>query len=228
VSVSSDKTIEIDGVRHLLVRPAKPTGLGVLLLPHNTGVDAFTQGIAEEVAARGFMTLAWNPYPSVPLGEAFTDRPPRPNDEASLKAHARCLDVMASELGVTAFATLGFCMGGRFVLLFASRERRLRAAVACYPSLPPKLAPGQDLETVPVAGAIACPVLLAYPGQDTVTARPTFEALQAQLYSREAETSILFYPHAGHGFMHTHNPANDAATRTAKPQVYAFLDTYLR
>jgi carboxymethylenebutenolidase len=228
MGVAPERTIEIDGVRHYLARPAQPAGAGVLLIPHNVGVDHFVQGFADELAERGYTTLAWNPYPSVPLGEAFTERPPRPNDEATMRALARCLDVMATGHGVTAFATLGFCMGGRYVLLFAARERRLQVAVACYPSIPAQLSPGQDLEPVPAAGAIACPVQVAYPGRDVVTSRTTFEALQGQLQGRDAETSILYYPQAEHGFMHAHSPVNDAATRTAKPQVFSFLETYLR
>lgn len=227
MTIPADRTIEIDGVRHYLARAASAAPAGVLLIPHNVGVDGFVRDFADDLAARGYTTLAWNPYPSVPLGEAFTERPPRPNDEATMNALARCLDVMASGLGVTAFATLGFCMGGRYVVLFGARERRLRAAVACYPSIPAQLSPGQDLDPVAAAPQIACPVQVAYPGRDSVTPRTTFEALQAQLQTRGAETAILYYPQAEHGFMHVHGPANDAATLTAKPQVFAFLATYL-
>lgn len=227
MSVAAEHTIEIDGVRHYVARPARPSAAGVLLIPHNMGVDHFVQAFADELAELGYTTVAFNPYPSVPLGEAFTERPPRPNDEATLTALGRCLDVMGAALGVTAFATVGFCMGGRFVLLFGARERRLRAAVACYPSIPAKLSPGQDLEPVPAAARIAAPVLVAYPGRDEVTVRPMFQALQAQLQSRPAETSVLYYPDAEHGFMHVPSPHNDAATRTAKPQIFAFLAAYL-
>jgi dienelactone hydrolase len=104
----------------------------------------------------------------------------------------------------------------------------LRAAVACYPSIPVQLSPGQDLEPIPAAAAIACPVQVAYPGRDIVTSRTTFEALQAQLQGRAAETSILYYPQAEHGFMHAPSPANDAATRTAKPQIFGFLESCMR
>jgi carboxymethylenebutenolidase len=228
VSIAADRTIEIDGVRHYLARPAKPSGAGVLLIPHNVGVDHFTQVVAEQLAGHGYTTLAWNPYPSVPLGETFTERPPRPNDEATVRALERCLDVMAAEHGVTAMATLGFCMGGRYVLLFGARERRLRAAVACYPSIPAQLAAGQDLDPISAAAAVTAPVMVVYPGRDIVTSHASFEALQAQLHARAAETAILYYPDAEHGFMHTHSPVNDAAARSANPQVLAFLDAYLR
>ena len=70
-------------------------------------------------------------------------------------------------------------------------------------------------------------MLVAYPGRDAVTRAPVFEALRVLLYGRSAETSILYYPEAEHGFMHAQEPANEAATKTARPQVLAYLDTYL-
>jgi len=68
---------------------------------------------------------------------------------------------------------------------------------------------------------------LIYPGLDHVTPRPVFEALQAMLQGRAVETSIIHYPDAEHGFMHTPSPANDAATRSATPQIYGFFDAHL-
>lgn len=228
MSIAADRTFEIGGVQHYLARSASPSSAGVLLLPHVYGVDEFCRDFADELAGRGLTTLVWHPYPELGLGEPFgTERPPRRNDEAVMKILAECIDAMQGKLGLTRFATLGFCMGGRYSLLFASRETRLSAAVACYPSLPAKLSPGQSLEPLPAASQIACPVLVAYPGRDAVTPRPVFEALRVLLYARDAETTILFYPEAGHGFMHSKDPANEAATVTARPQVLAYLDTYL-
>jgi carboxymethylenebutenolidase len=227
-TVTADKTMRIAGVPHYLARAATRTTAGVLLLPHVTGVDHFVTEFADELAARGLTTLAWNPYPDLPMGAEFKERPPRPKDEASLATMASCLDAMQGELGLREIATIGFCMGGRFVLLLAAREKRLRCGVACYPSIPAVRQAGQDLDPVPAAPAIACPLMVVYPGQDRVTPRPVFFALQALLQGRTAETSILYYPEAEHGFMHTPSPVNDAATRTAKPQIHAFFETHLR
>lgn len=226
-TVTTDKTIRIAGVSHYLARAATRTTAGVLLLPHVTGVDHFVQEFADELAARGLTTLAWNPYPDLPMGAEFTDRPPRPKDEATLTTLAGCVDTMQGELGLSEIATIGFCMGGRFVILFGAREKRLRCGVACYPSIPMQRNAGQDLDPIPAAPAIACPLMVVYPGQDRVTPRPVFGALQALLQGRSAETAILYYPEAEHGFMHTPSPVNDAATKTARPQIYAFLETHL-
>ena len=228
MSVSTDHTIEIAGVRHYLARSATPTTAGVLLLPHVYGIDEFIQNFAEDLAKRGLTTLVWNPYPDLEMGAAFTDRPPRPNDEATIKTLSGCMDTMASELGLTTVGTIGFCMGGRFTLLFGAREPRLRAAVACYASIPAQRSAGQDIEPVPASAGIKCPVQVVYPSEDRVTPRPVFRALQSILQGRDVETSILYFPGAEHGFMHTPSPVNDAATVKALPQIHAFLSVHLK
>jgi carboxymethylenebutenolidase len=227
MSIPSNKIIEVQDVQHYIARPASPNGRGVLLLPHNQGIDEFVRGFAERLAMRGLTTLAWNPYPGLPLGEPFADRPPRPNDDASLKVLAACLDTMETTLNVGATAIVGFCMGGRFALILGSQEPRARAVVACYPSLPARRSPGQDIEPLPCAAGISCPVQLVYPGKDQVTTRPVFHALQALLQGRTSDTSVLYFSDAEHGFMHVPSPANDIATRDAVPQIDSFLDTYL-
>jgi carboxymethylenebutenolidase len=227
MTVTADNRLEIGGVAHYLVRASRPTTAGVLLIPHVYGIDEFIRDFAEQLAARGMTTLAWNPYPHLPWGAPFTERPPRPRDEEALAAFAACADCMQQDLGLSTLGTLGFCMGGRWVLMFAAREPRMRAAVAAYPSLPAQRSDGQDIEPVPLTNAIACPVQLLYPGLDRVTPRPVFEATQAMLQGRSAETVILHYPEAEHGFMHSPGAANEAATRVARPQVYAFLEGHL-
>ena len=227
MSISSDNIIDVGGAQHYVARSASSNGRGVLLLPHNQGIDEFVSGFADRLAARGLTTLAWNPYPGIPLGEPFSERPPRPNDDATVKMLSACLDTMGSELGVSATAVVGFCMGGRFALIFGSYEPRLRAVVACYPSLPARRSPGQDIEPLPCAAGITSPVQMVYPGKDQVTSRPVFQALQALLQGRASDTSVLYYPDAEHGFMHVPSQTNDIATRDATPQIDAFLDTYL-
>ena len=188
----ADQTIEIAGIPHFLARSATPTTAGVLLIPHVYGIDSFVQEFATELAGRGLTTLAWNPYPDLPMGAAFTDRPKRPSDEAAMASLAGCLDVMSSKLGLKTFGTLGFCMGGRWVLLFGAQEPRLGAAVACYPSVPAQRGAEQSMEPVPASAGIACPVMVVIPA-DRVTPRPVFRAMQAMLQGCEAEMMIRYF-----------------------------------
>lgn len=224
---TTEETIEVAGVPHLVVRPATPGPGGVLLLPHVMGVDEFVRDFAKGLAERGLTALVWNPYPELPMGAEFKERPPRRKDEETMQTLTGLVDVMEQKLGLSKIATIGFCMGGRFVLLFGAREKRLRAAVACYASVPAQRSPGQDIEPVPVAGAIGCPVMLLYPSLDRVTPNPVFRALQEMLQGRKAPTTILHYPEAEHGFMHIHDPLNDEATRASLPQVYGFFEAYI-
>jgi len=222
----TDKIITIGGVPHYLARAAAATA-GILVLPHNMGIDDFVRDFTDGLAQHGLTSLAWNPYPDAPMGAAFTERPPRPKDANSVRVMSGCIDFMASELGIKRVATIGFCMGGRFALLLGAHEPRLKAAVACYPSIPAQLNPGQDVDPIKAAAAIGCPVQLVYPGQDRVTPRAVFEKLQTTLEARSAETSIQFYPNAEHGFMHTGGAHNEAPTLRARPQIIAFLEAYL-
>jgi carboxymethylenebutenolidase len=225
-----DNVIEIAGAKHYVARASVATTAGVLLLPTVAGIDDFACGYAESLAETGLTTLVWNPYPEVAMGSPLDDVRPlstKLNDAATAQTLSGCVDTLERELGVKTVATIGFCMGGRYVLVFAARERRLRAAVAVYPSVRAQRAQHQDVEPAIAAAAIACPVQMLYPGRDHVTPRAVFETLQAALQSRSVETSIQLYPDAEHGFFHHEGAANAAAARSARPQIEAFLKAHL-
>jgi carboxymethylenebutenolidase len=224
-----EQFIEINGADHYLARAVRPTSAGMLLLPTVSGIDAFARGVADAFAGHGLTTIVWNPYPEVPVGTAAAEvrqLAERLTDAIAVRNITGCVDAFDS-LGVNAIATIGFCMGGRFALVCAARERRLRAAVAAYPSIHAEAKKHQEVDAVAASATIGCPVQVLYPGRDHVTPRPVFDALQAALQSRSAETSILFYPEAEHGFFHKPSAVNDAAARSARPQIAGFLESRL-
>lgn len=223
----TDQTVTIGGVPHYLTRAAAPATAGVLLLPHAPGIDAFVRDFADRLAARGLPSVAWNPYPDLPMGATFEKRPAKPADGAAVEMMSKCIDFMHAELGAQRIAAIGFCMGGRYALLLGAKEPRLNAAVAAYPSIPAELAPGQDTDPVVAAASIACPVQLLYPGRDHITSRAVFEKLQTNLEARSAPTAIQIYPDAEHGFMHAKGEHNALATRRARPQIDGFVEAYL-
>ena len=138
------------------------------------------------------------------------------------------LDTLLGELGLTSVAILGFCIGGRFALLQAARDKRLKACAMAYPSIEnPRLA-NQELDALELAANIDCPVHLIRPGNDHVTSPETYEVLTRALLTRSSPTTIQIHPAAEHGFMHRKTPeANVAATSLASPQVIAFLKACL-
>jgi carboxymethylenebutenolidase len=227
------KQYEIDGAKLYLARAANATGAGLLLIPFVYGLSEHMRWMAESYAASGITTLMWNPYPQIEWGAPLTigTRPPRPKDDRSLADLSRCIDVMEEDLGLTSIGAIGYCMGGRTLLLLGGRERRLKAFVAVYPSIRGQLQKDEDMDPFMAAAQIRGPVQLICAGNDPVTPRPIFDTLIGVLQNRRGvadETNVLFYPEAGHGFMHIPSPPNDAATRTALPQIQNFLDIHLR
>ncbi|MGH7091379.1 MAG: dienelactone hydrolase family protein, partial [Stellaceae bacterium] len=129
-------TIELEGASGFLVRAEKQVG-GIVLLPTIYGVNRFVRDFAQSLAAQGLTTLIWDPYSGDALPESYeaaAAKAARLRDIMSLDAMAICVDHLMSELRIDAVGTLGFCLGGRYVLLLAAREPRLVAAVAVYPS----------------------------------------------------------------------------------------------
>ncbi len=200
---------------------------GVLILPTIFGVNDFARSYADTLANAGLSAAVWDINSGLPLTTDYQEciKRARTLTDASVAGMvARWLDAMFGELSLSRVAILGFCIGGRFALLQAARDKRLRGCAMAYPSIEnPRLA-NQEQDALALAGAIACPVHMLRPGNDHVTQPETYENLTRALLKRSAPTTLQLYPEAEHGFMHRETPdANVAAAQLASPQIVAFL-----
>jgi carboxymethylenebutenolidase len=210
-----------------IAEPEQGARSGVLILPTIFGVNDFARGYAETLADSGLCAAVWDINSGLPLTSDYQEcikRARTLTDASASGMVARWIDTMLSEFGLSSVAVLGFCIGGRFALLQAAQDTRLRACAAAYPSIEyPRLA-SQEKDAVALASAIACPVQMLRPGNDHVTNPETYDDLTRALLKRSAPTTIQLYPQAEHGFMHRKTPeANVAATQLASPQIIAFL-----
>lgn len=207
----------------------RPRG-GMLLLPTITGVDAFARGRAKVLAEAGYTTLIWNSYPGeVPPADmpSAQARAAKLND-TSVDAMSDCVGHLRDALRLPQVAVIGFCLGGRYAVLLAAKDRRLNCCVTYYPSIRVPKSPNQTLDAVALAADIPCPVHLIHGTGDKVFLHPVYLQVRDVLEQRKAATMVQVHPGAVHSFMREDlhsDPANAAASRLSWPPVMGFLDT---
>jgi carboxymethylenebutenolidase len=215
------------GLFGFLAQPDAGTKAGVVILPTIFGVNAFVRGFAETLARAGLAAAVWDHYEGLPLITDFDESRARAAKLSDASMHAKVkawTDYLLSELKLTSVGAIGFCLGGRYVLMAAAKDKRLKACVAAYPSIEVPNRPNQDEDAVALAGDIGCPALVVEPGHDHVATPATYAALKEKLFKRAAPTIWQYYPDAEHGFMHRKEPAaNPAASAIAAPQLVGFL-----
>jgi carboxymethylenebutenolidase len=107
---------------------------------------------------------------------------------------------------------IGFCMGGRFTLLFACASDRLDAAVDCWGGFIDKATP-QERSTPPrptpplsLADRLSCPLLAAIGAEDQNPSPELGERLRERAAASGHEVKVDVYEGAGHAFFADYRP----------------------
>jgi carboxymethylenebutenolidase len=130
---------------------------------------------------------------------------------------------------------IGFCMGGRFTLLFASARRQLDAAVDCWGGFIDKattderstpLRPTPPLE---LATHLSCPLYAAIGAEDHNPSPELAAPLRAAAAESGHDVQVEVYEGAGHAFFADYRPSYrpEPAARLWE-QAVPFLDRHLR
>ena len=204
---------------------------GMVLLPMVTGIGEQVRAWADEVAGEGISALAWDPFKGRSTDNATREELGRLSsqldDEVALGQQAELVDYLIGEVGCSTVGVIGWCLGGRFALLLAARDRRLVNVVAFHPTVPSQRPPHHTYDATAEAAGITVPVLVSYPSADVVVSNADFEALQTVLQSRTVgATFTQYFPGADHGFSDSarqDKEVNAAAYRLAWPQALAFI-----
>jgi carboxymethylenebutenolidase len=208
-----------------VVYPERPDKAPVVLVIHEIfGMSDWVRGVADELAAEGYIAVAPDMLSGFgPDGggtESLGDQVGANIRELTQDDEVRRLDAvrdyaLALPAAKGESASIGFCWGGGVSFAYATRQPKLNGAIVYY-GAPPK----ND-----AIANIACPVLGLYgrdDGRISLTVGDTKKAM--------ADANKSYDPHiydgAGHGFLRQQdgrNGANLKASQQAWAETIAFL-----
>jgi carboxymethylenebutenolidase len=220
-----------------LSRPAgKGPYPGVIVIHENRGITDYIQDVTRNLAQEGYVGLSVN-LVSRSLGADY----PGGSDEAmNALGKLSDADAMADlDAGVeylkkqpvvftNSIGCMGFCMGGRYSLLFAAHRKELKSAVVFYGRPVNKSTPLQPKSPIDLASEIAAPLLGNYGAADAGIPVDDVQKLEEALKKSNKTFDIKIYPEAKHAF-HSKGPNYNAeASRDAWKRAVDWLGKYLK
>jgi carboxymethylenebutenolidase len=217
-------------VNGYLVRPQAPASYpGMVVIHEAGGLNDHIRDVCARLANLGHVALGVDLY--------SREGGPPPMDDVSkmmqrlfsmsdaralgdLEAAADLLRARADASGKV--GCIGFCMGGRYTLLFACASDRLDAAVDCWGGFIDKATPDErSTEARPtppleLAERLGCPLLAAIGAEDGNPSPELGEQLRERASASGQEVEVDVYEGAGHAFFADYRP-------TYRPQAAAKL-----
>jgi carboxymethylenebutenolidase len=219
-----------DSVTAWVVYPQTTAKAPVVIAIHeNTGLTTWARGVADQLAADGFIGIAPDLITmkrSGDLRREWSSDSGRAaigtlsNDDAQRLLDGVAKYGMALPQALPTYGVVGFCWGGARSFLHAVHSPTLGAAVVYYGTSP----------SAEQLAAIKAPVLGLYGGNDArvnATIAPADSAMKR--LGRTFEYSI--FEGAGHGFLRGQegaNGANQKASQEAWPKTIAWFNRHLK
>lgn len=220
----SIKLGEADSVMAWVVYPERRDRAPVVIAIHeNTGLNTWTRGVADQLAADGFIGIA----PDLTTMFRTDDLKSDPAPDAGRAAIGRVTPEMANRVldavaryGMSLpaarprYGIMGFCWGGARSFSHATHAPGLGASVVYYGSPP----------SAEAMGAIRAPVLGLYGGNDA-RINATIPAADSTMKALGKSYVHHTFEGAGHGFLRgqSNSLANADASRQAWPLTIAFF-----
>ncbi len=205
--------------RSVASEPARPRHPGVIVIHEAMGLNDHIHDVANRLAALGYVALG------VDLFTREGGPPPRDDPQAMMKRLFAMSDatVLGDLQGAADFlraredvtekiGCIGFCMGGRYTLLFACASDRLNAAVDCWggfidrATLEERSTPERPMPPLELAGALRCPLLAAVGAEDQNPSPEVGRELRERATGSGQEVKVDVYEGAGHAFLADYRP----------------------
>ena len=247
ITTSSDGIIVADGQVsvenfQIPIYEARPATAGkypvVIVIPEIFGMHAHIKDVTRRFAREGFVSITFEPYareggvshlPDIESVLKVANTVPDARVMGDLDAitayAAKHPAALADRIGVT-----GFCRGGMYTLLFAARNRGIKAAVAWYGQIRPANTPGvRSFGPLEIAEKITCPVLGLYGDADMGIPAADVKEMEAALKAAGKAAEFVLYPGAPHAFYADYRPSyRPDAAKDAWGRCVTWFDKYLK
>jgi carboxymethylenebutenolidase len=207
-------------VNGYLARPAAPgSHPGVIVIHEAMGLNDHIRDLANRFANLGYVTLGVDLYTregGPPPGgdlQAIMKRLFAMSDATVLGDLQGAADFLRAREDVTGkIGCIGFCMGGRYTLLFACASDRLNAAVDCWggfidrATLEERSTSERPTPPLELAHELRCPLLAAVGGEDHNPSPELGQQLRERAARSGREVKVDVYEGAGHAFLADYRP----------------------
>jgi carboxymethylenebutenolidase len=232
-----------DEINAYLAHPLAPGPHPAMIVIHEAGgLGEHIRDVVNRFAGIGYVTLGPDLY-------TREGGPPDMGDMQTVMARlfsmpdARVLgdlegaaDLLRSRGDVTGkVGCIGFCMGGRYTLLFATASDRLDAAVDCWGGFIDKATaeerstperPTPPLELLP---QLACPLMAVIGAEDQNPSPALADEIRERAAAGGQEVEVDVYEDAGHAFFADYRPSyRPAPAAKLWERVAPFLARHLR
>ncbi len=233
---------EGDQINGYLARPAAPGGHpGMIVIHEALGLNDHIRDVANRIANLGHVSLAVDLYtreggpPPMDDFQKLMQRLFAIPDQRVLGDLRGAADVLAAREDVCAkVGCIGFCMGGRYTLLFACSDDRLHAAIDCWGGFIDTATPDEHATAtrptppLELADKLSCPLLAAIGAEDQNPSPALGEQLAQRASQSGQEVKVDVFQDAGHAFFADYRPNyRPRAAAELWQQIVPFLARYL-
>jgi len=234
--------VQINGYLARPAAPATPALPAMIVIQEAFGLNDHIRDVTNRFANLGYVALAVDLYtreggpPPMDDMQALMARLFSISDATVLGDLEGAADHLRSREDVNGkVGCIGFCMGGRYTLLFATASDRLNAALDCWGGFIDRATPDQrstperPSPPLELAEKLHCPLLAAIGAEDQNPSPEIGAQLRERAQASGQEVKVDIYEDAGHAFFADYRPTyRPAAAAKLWGEVVEFLARHLK
>ena len=242
---TSDVTFDSDGSKMgaYLARPAAPGSYPSVLILHEAfGLVEHERDVARRFANQGFIALAPNVYSRVGGLKSASDMAEVRAKMFGISDAQLVRDFEAAAAFVRGQAgsngkvgCVGFCVGGRWTLLFACSSGKVDAAIDCWGGFIMRATPDaaatpeRPTPIIDLVPNLHCPLYVVCGEEDQNPSPLDAEELRKRLELAGKNYQIEIFKNAGHAFFADYRPSyREKAAFELWPKMVNFFKTHLK